>query len=62
VDRRELGSNPDVELIPFQLGATRCKWPGSPPYPAEPFFNGRMQGLRICSGAPTAAVIAMLAR
>ncbi|SDD08420.1 Alginate lyase [Variovorax sp. CF079] len=61
VDGVAAGSNNAIALAPFQLGDTTQNWLGRSQYPADPCFNGRMQDLRIYSGALSAAEIAALA-
>jgi hypothetical protein len=46
-------NNNAIALAPFQLGDTSQNWLGRSQYPADPYFNGRMQDLRTC--ASTAA-------
>ena len=60
VDGNEVGRNPDIELNPYQLGTTSRNWLGRSPYDRDPYFDGRLQDLRICSGALTAAEIKLL--
>ena len=61
VDGVAAGSNSAIALAPFQLGDTTQNWLGRSQYTADPRFNGRMQDLRIHSGALSAAEIAALA-
>ena len=61
VDGAAAGSNDTIALAPFQLGGTTQNWLGRSQYAADPFFNGRMQDLRLYSGALTAAQVAALA-
>ena len=61
VDGAAAGSNGAIALAPFQLGSTTQNWLGRSQYAADPFFNGRMQELRLYSGALTAAQVAALA-
>jgi hypothetical protein len=60
VDRVPAGRNDAIDFAPFQLGATRRNWLGRSQYAADPFFQGRMQGLRLYSGAMSASEIATL--
>ena len=62
VDGSAAGTNAEIDLAPFQLGATTQNWLGRSQYAADPYFNGRMQDLRIYSGALDASHIAELAR
>lgn len=61
VDGVAAGSNNAIALAPWQLGDTTQNWLGRSQYGADPCFNGRMQDLRIHSGALSAAEIAVLA-
>ncbi len=61
VDGVAAGSNGAMALAPHQLGDTTQNWLGRSQYAADPYFNGRMQDLRIYSGALSAAEIAALA-
>lgn len=54
-------SSDAIALAPFQLGSTSQNWLGRSHYSADPYFDGRMQDLRIYSGALGAAEIAALA-
>lgn len=56
-----VGSNAAMDLAPFQLGATRQNWLGRSQYSADPYFNGKLQDVRIYSGALNASEIAALA-
>jgi len=61
VDGISAGSSDAIALAPFQLGSTTQNWLGRSQYAGDPFFNGRMQDLRLYSGALTAAQVAALA-
>ena len=61
VDGTAAGSSDAIALAPFQLGSTTQNWLGRSQYAGVPFFNGRMQDLRLYSGALTAAQVAALA-
>ncbi|MDR6537409.1 LamG-like jellyroll fold domain-containing protein [Variovorax soli] len=61
VDGVSAGSNNAIALAPYQLGDTTQNWLGRSQYAADPRFNGRMQDLRIYSGALSASDIATLA-
>ncbi|MEP6875904.1 MAG: LamG domain-containing protein [Burkholderiales bacterium] len=61
VDGAPAGSNDAIALAPFQLGSTTQNWLGRSQYAADPFFNGRLQDLRLYSGALSAAQVAALA-
>lgn len=61
VDGVAVGSNSAISFAPFQLGNTAQNWLGRSQYAADPYFNGRLQDLRIYSGALSAAEMAALA-
>jgi hypothetical protein len=61
VDGQEAGRNDAISLTPFQLGTTTRNWLGRSQYPADPYFDGRMQDLRIVAAALSAADVATLA-
>lgn len=61
VDGISQGSNNEVALAPWQLGETPQNWLGRSQYPNDPPFNGRMQDLRIYSGALDVSQVALLA-
>jgi hypothetical protein len=61
VDGVEAGRNDAIDLAPFQLGDTQQNWLGRSQYQADPYFNGRLQDLRLYSGALAAAEVAALA-
>lgn len=61
VDGVAVGSHPAISFAPFQLGDTTQNWLGRSQYGADPYFNGRLQDLRLYSGALDAAAIAALA-
>jgi hypothetical protein len=61
VDGGVAGSSNTIALAPWQLGDTTQNWLGRSQYAADPYFNGRMQDLRIYSGALSAAEVAVLA-
>ena len=60
VDGAATGSADGILLAPWQLGVTPQNWLGRSQYGTDPHFNGRMQDLRIYSGALSAAEIAAL--
>lgn len=60
VNGAAVGSNPDIDLAPFQLGSTHQNWLGRSQYSGDPYFNGKMQDLQIYSGALTDTEIAAL--
>ena len=61
MDGAAVGSSDAILLAPFQLGSTTQNWLGRSQYAADPYFNGRMQDLRLHAGALTAAQVAALA-
>jgi len=61
VDGAAAGSSDSIVFAPFQLGSTTQNWLGRSQYGADPFFNGRLQDLRLYAGALTAAQVAALA-
>jgi len=61
VDGVAAGSSDAIALAPWQLGNTTQNWLGRSQYAADPFFNGRMQELRLYSGALSAQQVAALA-
>ncbi|MGJ3703455.1 LamG-like jellyroll fold domain-containing protein [Variovorax sp. AFSI2.2] len=62
VDGSPVASNNEIWITPYQLGHTTRTWLGRSQYGGDRFFKGRMQDLRIYSGAQDAAFIADLAR
>jgi hypothetical protein len=61
VDGAPAATNPNISFAPFQLGATTQNWLGRSQYAADPYFHGRMQDLRLYSGALSAGQVAALA-
>lgn len=61
VDGVAAGSSNAIALSPWQLGCTTQNWLGRSQYAADPTFNGRMQELRLYSGALSAQQVAALA-
>ena len=61
MDGVQVGEGSGIVVTPFQLGDTPNAWLGRSQYGADPSFNGRMQELRIYSGALSNAEIAALA-
>jgi hypothetical protein len=61
VDGAVAGSSASIALAPFQLGNTTQNWLGRSQYSADPTFNGRLQDLRLYSGALSAQEVAALA-
>jgi hypothetical protein len=62
VDGAAAATNPAISFAPFQLGNTSQNWLGRSQYSADPYFNGRLQDLRLYSGALSASQVAALAR
>jgi hypothetical protein len=60
VDGATGGTADGILLAPWQLGTTPRNWLGRSQYGTDPYFNGRMQDLRIYSGALSATEIAAL--
>jgi fibronectin type 3 domain-containing protein len=46
-----VGSITTASLAPFQLGTSDQNWIGRSQYPADPYFNGRIDDFRIYKGA-----------
>jgi hypothetical protein len=46
---------------PFRMRRTTQNWIGRSQYPADPYFNGKIDDFRIYHGALSAAEIAALA-
>ena len=61
VDGSAVGTNTAMTRAPFRLGGTDRNWIGRSQYPADPYFNGQVDDLRIYNGAMTAARVAALA-
>ena len=61
VDGQVAGRNDAIAFAPFQLGSTTQNWLGRSQYAADPYFDGRMQDLRILAGALSSEDIAALA-
>ncbi|MDH0865936.1 LamG-like jellyroll fold domain-containing protein [Mitsuaria sp. GD03876] len=61
VDGATAASIATMDLAPYQLGATTQNWLGRARYGQDPYFNGRMQDLRIHGGALTPAQVQALA-
>jgi len=55
------GTNGAVQLAPFRLGRTNQNWLGRSQYATDPFFSGRIDDLRIYTGALKDQQIAALA-
>jgi len=62
VDGTAAATNSAISFAPFQLGDTSQNWLGRSQYSADPYFNGRLQDLRLYSGALSASQVAALAR
>lgn len=61
VDGVSVASSSAIYLAPFQLGSTTQNWLGRSQYSGTPYFNGKMQDVRIYSGALSASEVAALA-
>lgn len=55
-----VGTNTAMTTAPFRMSSTSQNWLGRSQYPADPYFNGLIDDLRIYRGALTAAQIAAL--
>ncbi len=49
-----------MALAPFRLGWTGQNWIGRSQYAADPYFNGKIDDLRIYHGAMSAAEVTAL--
>jgi hypothetical protein len=61
VDGGAVGANTAMTRAPFRLDSTEGNWLGRSQYPADPYFNGKVDDFRIYNGAMTAAQVAALA-
>jgi hypothetical protein len=61
VDGVQVATHNEIWISPYQLGHTTQTWLGRSQYGGDAHFKGRMQDLRIYSGALDAARIAKLA-
>ncbi len=61
VNGSAVGSNTKMTRAPFRLGGTDRNWIGRSQYPADPYFNGKVDDFRIYNGAMTAEQVAALA-
>lgn len=55
------GTNTAMTRAPFRLDDTDKNWIGRSQYPADPYFNGKVDEFRIYNGAMTAEQVAALA-
>ncbi|MGJ7503439.1 LamG-like jellyroll fold domain-containing protein [Variovorax sp. ZT5P49] len=62
VDGIEAGSNAQMSLGPFDLGATTQNWLGRSQFSSDPYLQGRIDDFRIYSGALGSAEVASLAQ
>lgn len=60
IDGVTVGSNTVMTLAPCDLGATNANYLGRSQYTADPYLKGRIDDLRLYSGALTASAIAAL--
>ena len=56
-----VGTNTAMTRAPFRLDDGDKNWLGRSQYPADPYFNGKVEEFRIYNGAMTAAQVAALA-
>ena len=61
LDGRVIGTQPDMTLVPADLGAGMSAWIGRSPYGGDPNFKGQVEDVRVYDGALDAAAIAALA-
>ncbi len=57
-----VGSNPNIDFPPFQVGATPQNWIGRSQFKNDPYLNGKVDDFRIYDGALSATEVAALAR
>lgn len=57
VDGNLVGSNTEMSQAPIRLGPTSQNWIGRSQYGGDPYFNGRIDGLRLYRGALSAAEV-----
>jgi hypothetical protein len=57
-----VGTNPNMDFPPYQIGRTDQNWIGRSQYPNDPFLNGKVDDFRIYDGALSAEEIAALAK
>jgi hypothetical protein len=62
VDGAPVVSHDGIWMTPYQMGHTTKNWLGRSQYPRDRLFKGRMQDVRIYSGALPAAEVAALAK
>jgi hypothetical protein len=62
VDGAPVASHDGIWMTPYQMGHTKQTWLGRSQYGGDRLFKGRMQDVRIYSGALSASAIAKLAR
>jgi hypothetical protein len=60
VNGSAVSSNAAMTAAPFRLGATSRNWISRSQYPADPYFNGKVDDFRIYHGALSAAQVAEL--
>jgi hypothetical protein len=61
VNGSAVGTNTAMTRAPCRLGSTGNNWLGRSQYPADPYFNGKVDDFRLYNGAMTAAQVAALA-
>jgi hypothetical protein len=62
VDGEAVGSNPEMDFPPFQVGNTPRNWIGRSQFENDPYLKGCVDEFRIYDGALNAAQIAALAK
>lgn len=61
VNGKAVGSNPAMDIPPFQIGNLSRNFIGRSQFPNDPFLNGKVDDFRIYDGALTAQEVAVLA-
>jgi hypothetical protein len=57
-----VGSNPNMDFPPFQIGNTPRNWIGRSQFATDPYLNGKVDDFRIYDGALSADEVAALAK
>jgi hypothetical protein len=61
VNGEPVGTNPEMDFSPFEIGNTDRNWIGRSQFPNDPYLDGKVDDFRIYSGALSAAEVAALA-